>query len=172
MKYIKLYRESYESDSWYQWSAMEKLILFRAVLIFKICFFKGIEILVLLTWEKERDFTIKNLQKFNFPTADSAHLFPLQNTSSKEVRRQNIASNHTIVMLMGDNLGDFSSLFDKKSIEERNQNVSSAASEFGNRFIVLPNPVYGDWESSLYNYDYSLTEVQKDSVIKASLHSY
>ena len=71
---------------------------------------------------------------------------------------------------MGDNLGDFSFLFDKKNTEERMQNVNSIAAEFGNRFIVLPNPTYGDWESSLYNYNYSLTQAQKDSVIKASLH--
>ena len=134
---------------------------------------KGIEIFYVTNrGERERNFTIKNLQKFNFPNADSAHLFPLQTTSSKEERRQKIAASHTIVMLMGDNLGDFSSLFDKKSSDERNQNVNEVAAEFGNRFIILPNPVYGDWESSLYNYNYSLTSFQRDSIIKASLHSY
>lgn len=75
-------------------------------------------------------------------------------------------------MLIGDNLGDVSSLFDKKSSDERNQNVNEVAAEFGNRFIILPNPIYGDWESSLYNYNYSLSTSQKDSVVRASLHSY
>ena len=73
---------------------------------------------------------------------------------------------------MGDNLGDFSSLFDKKSSEERLQNASVAAAEFGKKFIVLPNPVYGDWENSLYKYNYNLTPAQKDSVIKSVLKSY
>lgn len=166
--------KGYESASWYEWSAMIKADTVPGSLTFlKYASSKGIEIFYVTNrGEKERDFTVKNLQKFNFPNADNEHLFPLQTTSSKEERRQSIAENHTIVMLMGDNLGDFSSLFDKKSTEERNQNVNTVAFEFGNRFIVLPNPVYGDWESSLYNYNYSLTSLQMDSVIKASLHSY
>jgi len=166
--------KNYESDAWYQWSSMIKADTVPGSLNFlKYAASKGIEIFYITNRsEKERDFTLKNLQKFNFPDANSEHLFPMQNTSSKEERRQNISANHTIVMLMGDNLGDFSSLFDKKNTDERNQNVNSVAAEFGSRFIVLPNPVYGDWESSLYNYNYSLTAAQKDSVIKASLHSY
>jgi predicted secreted acid phosphatase len=75
-------------------------------------------------------------------------------------------------MLLGDNLGDFSFLFDKKSTDERTQNVNAVEREFGNRFIILPNPVYGDWESALYNYNFSLTPSQKDSVIKATLNGY
>ena len=166
--------KGYESDSWLEWSAMIKADTVPGALIFlKYASSKGIEIFYVTNrGERERNFTLKNLQKFDFPNADSAHLFPLQNTSSKEQRRQNIAANHTIVMLMGDNLGDFSSLFDKKNSDERNQNVNIVATEFGSRFIILPNPVYGDWENSLYNYDYSLTDAQRDSVIRASLHSY
>ncbi|HEY5407067.1 MAG TPA: 5'-nucleotidase, lipoprotein e(P4) family, partial [Ginsengibacter sp.] len=164
----------YDSDSWLAWSAMIKADTVPGSLSFlKYASSKGIEIFYVTNrGERERDFTLKNLQKFNFPNADNAHLFLLKNTSSKEDRRQNIAANYTIVMLMGDNLGDFSSLFDKKSSDERNQNVNTLAAEFGSRFIILPNPVYGDWENSLYNYNYSLTEAQKDSVMKASLHSY
>lgn len=166
--------KGYESDAWYEWSAMIKADTVPSSLSFlKYASSKGIEIFYVTNrGERERNFTLKNLQKFNFPNADGVHLFPLQNTSSKEQRRQNIAANHTIVMLMGDNLGDFSSLFDKKSSDERNQNVKNAAAEFGSRFIILPNPVYGDWENSLYNYNYSLTDAQRDSVIRASLHSY
>ena len=166
--------KGYESDSWYEWSGMIKADTVPGSLSFlKYASSKGIEIFYVTNRaERERGFTLKNLQKFNFPNGDSAHLFPLQNIASKEIRRQNIGATHTIVMLMGDNLADFSSLFDKKSSEERNQNVNTAAEEFGNRFIILPNPVYGDWENSLYNYNYSLTDAQRDSVIKASLHSY
>ncbi len=170
----RLQGKDYESDAWYEWSAMIKADTVPGSLSFlKYASSKGIEIFYVTNrGERERDFTVENLQKFNFPNADNAHLFLLKNTSSKEERRQNIAANHTIVMLMGDNLGDFSSLFDKKSSDERNEKVNAVAEEFGSRFIILPNPVYGDWENSLYNYNYSLTGSQQDSVIKTSLHSY
>ena len=166
--------KDYSSDSWNEWSSMMRAdTVPGSVNFFKYASSKGIEIFYVTNrGEKERNVTLKNLQKFDFPNADDSHLFPLQNTSSKEVRRQSIAANHTIVLLIGDNLGDVSSLFDKKSSDERNQNVNDVAAEFGNRFIILPNPTYGDWESSLYNYNYSLNASQKDSVIKASLHSY
>ncbi len=166
--------KDYESDSWYEWSSKVAADTVPGSLNFlKYASSKGIEIFYITNRSKsENNFTLKNLQKFNFPNADSAHLFPVQNTSSKEMRRQTIAATHSIVMLLGDNLGDFSSLFDKKTSYQRNQNVNAVADEFGKRFIALPNPVYGDWEASLYNYNYSLSAAQKDSVIKASLHSY
>lgn len=166
--------KDYSSDSWYEWSSMMRAdTVPGSVNFFKYASSKGIEIFYVTNrGEKERNVTLKNLQKFDFPNADDSHLFPLQNTSSKEARRQSIEANHTVIMLIGDNLGDVSSLFDKKSSDERNQNVNDVAAQFGNRFIILPNPVYGDWESSLYNYNYSLTASQKDSVIKSSLHSY
>lgn len=166
--------KDYESASWYEWTSMIHADTVPGSLTFlKYASSKGLEIFYVTNRsEREREVTLKNLQKFNFPNSDSAHLFPLQSSSSKEERRKSIAATHTIVMLLGDNLGDFSFLFDKKNIDERLRNVNSVATEFGSRFIILPNPVYGDWESSLYNYNYSLSQAQKDSVIRASLITY
>lgn len=133
----------------------------------------GIEIFYVTNrGENEREGTLNNLKKFGFPNADNAHLLLKANTSSKEPRKNSITETHTIVMLMGDNMNDFSSLFEKKTSDERDKVADDFSAEFGNRFIVLPNPVYGDWESSLYHYNYSLSPAQKDSIIRASLYSY
>ena len=166
--------KDYESSSWNEWTAMSNADTMPGSASFlKYASLKGLEIFYITNrGEKERQVTLKNLRKFNLPNSDNAHLFLRTTTSSKEERRQNIAATHSIVMLMGDNLGDFSFLFDKKNTNERLQNVDYLANEFGNRFIVLPNPVYGDWELSLYNYNSTLTQVQKDSIINASLHGY
>ena len=166
--------KDFEATSWHQWALMENADTVPGALTFlKFASSQGIEIFYVTNRaERDRDATLKNLQKFKFPNADTAHLFPSVNTSSKEARRQFISSTHDVVMLMGDNLGDFSSLFDKKNSKERIENVNSVAAEFGDRFIVLPNPVYGDWETSLYHYDYSITQAQKDSIIKASIKGY
>jgi 5'-nucleotidase (lipoprotein e(P4) family) len=166
--------KNYESSSWAQWAAMASADTVPGAASFlKYAASKGLEIFYVTNRdEKDRIPTLKNLQKFSLPNTDNAHLFPAQNTSSKEVRRKNIEMNYDVVMLLGDNLGDFSFLFDKKSTDERTQNVNAVEREFGNRFIILPNPVYGDWESALYNYNFSLTPSQKDSVIKATLTGY
>ena len=165
--------KDYESSSWSQWTAMIDADTVPGALAFlKYASSKGFEIFYVTNRaEKERDVTLKNIQKFNFPNSDNQHLFLRLDNSSKEERRQNIAASHDIVMLMGDNLADFSFLFDKKNTPQRIQNANSVAAEFGTLFIVLPNPTYGDWEAALYNYD-SLTPSQKDSVIRASVHSY
>ncbi|HVZ97073.1 MAG TPA: 5'-nucleotidase, lipoprotein e(P4) family, partial [Chitinophagaceae bacterium] len=169
-----LHGKDYDAASWSDWvSKIAADTIPGSLDFFKYAASKGIEIFYITNRsENEREVTLKNLQKFNFPDADNAHLFPVQNTSSKESRRQSIAANYDIVMLLGDNLGDFSAFFDKKTVQERNDNVNALKSEFGDKFIILPNPTYGDWESSLYQYNYSLTPVQKDSVMRASLYSY
>jgi 5'-nucleotidase (lipoprotein e(P4) family) len=122
--------------------------------------------------ENERQSTLINLKKFGLPNADDNHLLLKSITSGKEPRRQQVAATHEIVMLLGDNLADFSILFDKKNPTERFNNTVSSVKEFGNRFIVIPNPGYGDWESTLWNYNYKMTSAQKDSVYRSVLKSY
>jgi len=78
---------------------------------------------------------------------------------------------HEVVMLIGDNLADLSSLFDKKPEAERMRNTDLSTKDFGSRFIVIPNPVYGDWESSLYKFN-KYTLAQKDSVIRSVMKTY
>jgi 5'-nucleotidase (lipoprotein e(P4) family) len=166
--------KDYESATWYQWtdrSAADTVPWAPSFL--KYAASKGVEIYYITNREeREKNSTLLNLQKFGLPDADNAHLIPRQNTSSKEARRQQVATTHEIILLLGDNLADFSSLFDKKTMEERSQNTNILSEEFGKKFIVLPNPVYGDWESSLYKYNYNLSPQQKDSVIKSMLKTY
>jgi len=166
--------KDYDPDSWREWTAMGKADTVPGALHFlQFAFASGVEIFYVSNrGEDEREGTLKNLQYFNFPNADNAHLLLKQETSSKEKRKNTIAETHNIVILMGDNLNDFSNLFERKSSDEREKVANDFAAEFGNRFIVLPNPVYGDWESSLYHYDYSLTPAQKDSIIKSAVKGY
>ena len=77
-----------------------------------------------------------------------------------------------IVLLMGDNLTDFAADFDKTTAEVRDAKVTELRKEFGKRFIVLPNAMYGDWELALYNYNYDLSDKKKDSIRKANLKGF
>ena len=57
---------------------------------------------------------------------------------------------YNIVMLIGDNLADFTDAFDQKlSINERKVLIEKYRNDFGKKFIVLPNVMYGDWENTL-----------------------
>jgi 5'-nucleotidase (lipoprotein e(P4) family) len=166
--------KDYDPVSWKQWTAKGEADTVPGALHFlKYAAATGIEIFYVTNRdEDEREGTLKNLKKFNFPNADNEHLLLKGNTSSKEPRKNSIAETHTIVLLMGDNMNDFSFLFEKKTSDERDKVADTFSTDFGNRFIVLPNPVYGDWESSLYDYNYRLTAAEKDSVIRESLIGY
>ncbi|MCX7697008.1 MAG: 5'-nucleotidase, lipoprotein e(P4) family [Bacteroidales bacterium] len=122
--------------------------------------------------EEEREATKQNLLAQGFPFQGEDHLLLKKTTSSKEDRRKQVAASYEIVLLIGDNLIDFSGLYDKKSCEERNQQVVIDQNLFGTKFIVLPNPMYGDWEGCLYNYNYNLKPAEIDSVRKSKLISY
>jgi 5'-nucleotidase (lipoprotein e(P4) family) len=164
----------FNQASWYDWTSRSNADTVPGALNFlKYASSNGVSIYYITNRdEKERAATVQNLKKFNFPDADDIHLLPKQESSSKEIRRQQVMKDYDVVLLLGDNLGDFSDLFDKRSVEVRIDNTNKVATLFGNRFIVLPNPVYGDWETALYHYNYNYTSRQKDSVIRSLLKGY
>lgn len=166
--------KDYDSESWAVWTSMADAdTLSGALGFFKYAASKNVEVFYVTNRaEKERRSTLENLKKFGFPYADDTHLILKTAESSKEPRRQQLAKNYDIVLLIGDNLSDFSTLFDRKTTEQRNQNVQLSAAEFGKRFIVLPGANYGDWESALYHYNHKLTLQQRDSVFRSELKSY
>ncbi len=100
----------------------------------------------------DADATLKNLRAEGFPQVSADHLFPRINESSKEARRNAIEQHHTVVLLMGDNLNDFTGVMDRQSVEQRIARTDSLQGLFGGKFIALPNPMYGDWERALYDY--------------------
>lgn len=120
---------------------------------------KGIEIFY-ITNRKEvyREPTLKNLKDAGFPFADDSHLLMRTDDNSKKARREKVSETHRIVMLIGDNLADFSEVYEGKSIEERNGLVDKNMQSFGTYFIVLPNVMYGDWVGTLYGNKKDMTE--------------
>lgn len=120
--------------------------------------------------EAEYKATLQNLQHFGFPFADEAHLMPKSTTSDKEPRRQKIMEKYTVLLLCGDNLSDFSNVFYREG-KSTSKEVERAMKEFGNHFIVLPNPMYGDWEKLLYKGDH-LDEAEKSKQRTEGLKGY
>ncbi len=91
--------------------------------------------------------TIVNMVNLGFPQVSEDHFLLRTTDRSKTSRRELIESNYEIAMLVGDNLGDF--FEDSTSPAERSKQVSKIQKEFGNKFIVLPNAMYGNWVDAL-----------------------
>lgn len=75
--------------------------------------------------------------------------------SDKGPRRQHVAATHRILLLIGDNMGDFVSAA-SGTVAERATFAGEHADWWGRRWIVLPNSQYGSWEGAIIGYDYSL----------------
>jgi len=123
---------------------------------------KGISIYYISNRDStEINSTLINLQKLQLPDADTAHMLFLTKTSSKEERRLAVGATHTVIMLIGDNLNDFTKAFEKGSIAQRFTETDKEQAEWGRKFIVLPNATYGEWENAVYEYQRGLTPGQK-----------
>lgn len=121
--------------------------------------------------QTERECTSENLKKLGFPDVSAETVLLRDETSGKEKRRQMIAEKYRVVLLCGDNLNDFTNVFEKKSVAERNAKVDQMQAEFGSRFIVIPNPMYGDWESAIYDYK-SLSDAEKANKRRDALRGF
>lgn len=160
--------QPFTQQAWEQWTS--KAICDTvpgALAFFKYAASTGLTIYYITNrQESERAATLKNLRKWDFPFADNEHLILSSGSSDKEPRRSAIEKKYEIAMLVGDNLGDFSDVFYKKTSDERNAAVERLHAEFGRRFIMLPNVMYGDWLSSLLPKNVKLNAQQMDSVLR------
>ncbi|TXH54230.1 MAG: 5'-nucleotidase, lipoprotein e(P4) family [Bacteroidia bacterium] len=126
----------------------------------------------------EKTTTMANLKNQGLPYADEAHLLLKSDKSSKLERFKTVTASHNVLLYIGDNLSDFPSAkaehsFEVPSTQERNANTDRYNNYFGNYFIVLPNPMYGDWETKgIYQGKHNWTEQQADSLRKSNLRGF
>lgn len=167
--------QNYSKENWVNWGILERAKAVPGALsFFKHAHSKGIEIFYISNrYNIQQKETMKNLEAIGFPSVNAKHVLLKTTTSEKEARRQTVLKDYEIVMLLGDNLSDFDELFDNKSTSKRNQLVKDLKTKFGKEFIVLPNPMYGDWETKgIYEGNYKWSNKQKDSIRKAKLIAY
>lgn len=79
--------------------------------------------------------------------------------SDKSSRRAEIAASYRILLLIGDDLGDFVSGV-RDLPEKRVQLARRHAAMWGRRWFLLPNPLYGSWDSALYGHDSTLSDAE------------
>ncbi|WP_178985573.1 5'-nucleotidase, lipoprotein e(P4) family [Winogradskyella helgolandensis] len=167
--------ENFNSLRWTEWVKKEQAkAIPGALTFFKYAKSKGVEVFYISNRSvNQKKETVQNLQIMGFPFADDAHVLLKDTINTKEPRRFQVKQTHQIVLLLGDNLSDFSEVFDGHSTLERNASVDSLKAVFGNKFIVLPNPTYGDWETNgILEGKQDWTNFQKDSIRHQKLKSY
>lgn len=157
-------RRAYESQSWNDWcQKAQAAAIPGAVEFLRYANSRGVRVFYVTNRrESEKQCTAQNLKKVGFPDVSDETVLVRTDTSSKQPRRDGIARKHRVVLLMGDNLNDFAEIFEQsKTIDSRLAATQQNKSNFGTRFIVLPNVMYGAWEEAIYGDASKLTEEQK-----------
>ena len=117
---------------------------------------KGVEIFYVTnrTSDLEGD-TRRNLEKIGFHIKSKPDTLLMKKergwSSDKTSRRKYVAKDYRILLLIGDDLNDFISSTERTqtTTETHKYILEKYASYWGDKWILLPNPVYGSWERSL-----------------------
>jgi acid phosphatase len=103
--------------------------------------------------------TRKNLEKYGYPmggNVDTVLLkaeIPEWGSSKKSPRRSHVGKDYRVLLVLGDNFGDFVDGY-KGSLAERKALMEKHGDMWGTKWIVLPNPSYGSWESAPFGHNW------------------
>lgn len=160
----------FNQRDWYAWGRMETAkAIPGAVEFLNYAVSKGVKVLYVSNRdEAQKAETVSNLKKAGFRDIGDDNVFLRQknadgkNISTKTPRRKFVSDKYRIVLLMGDNLDDFSDVFEHKTIADRFAETDRYRHEWGKLWIVLPNAMYGTWENAIYEYNQgNLTDAQR-----------
>jgi acid phosphatase len=101
-------------------------------------------------WPQEEAGTRANIERLGFPLDPNVDTLLLRGEgefkgSDKGPRRAHVAKSYRVLLLLGDDLNDFTNARDK-SPAERNAIVATMQDWWGVRWFIVPNPMYGSWE--------------------------
>jgi 5'-nucleotidase (lipoprotein e(P4) family) len=116
--------------------------------------------------EKFRAATNSALNRLHIGVKEPSQLKLMTTTGDKTGRRKEVEAGYTVLLYFGDNLRDFDEQFRctvdntrgepqtdparlAAAIAERKDRVDQTRKKWGAEWIILPNPVYGEWMKPL-----------------------
>jgi len=118
--------------------------------------------------------TVEEMKKFGFPMGNGKVDTFLASgeqpdwKSAKGTRRAFIAQNYRILLLVGDNMGDFTDKY-TGSVAERDAVFEADMHHWGHDWIQIANPTYGSWQSAPFGNDYKKSADEQRKENKAAL---
>jgi acid phosphatase len=103
--------------------------------------------------EDVRSATIANLESLGYPVQPGGRQLLLSPLTESD-RRREVARRYRILLLFGDNLDDFVD-GSKVPAEERRALAEKYSANWGVKWMILPNAMYGHWDATLYDFDYA-----------------
>ncbi len=156
---------AYDDATWAQWVAEQAARpLPGAVEFAKAANARGVTIIYLSNrTQDQRAASLANLRAVGLPVADdSVYLgkgMPVAgceqtSSSQKHCRRQWVSRHYRVLMQFGDQMGDFVQPV-PNTAQRRAALMDQYGGWFGERWWMLANPSYGDWQPVLFNNDWT-----------------
>ena len=154
-------RSEYKEGVWRQWIQKRKAEPIPGALEFlNLVASRGVTIFYVTNRDASQESdTRENLLALNLPLRTDIDVVLSRNengwsSSDKGSRRSHICKDFRVLILVGDDLGDFVSGA-KDEPQARIKLANTHKSMWGKRWILIPNPLYGSWESALFDHDFS-----------------
>jgi 5'-nucleotidase (lipoprotein e(P4) family) len=159
---------SFNPKTWDDWTKVEQAKAIPGAVEFtKYADSKGVKVFYITNRNADqKEATKHNLQALGFPMGGNVDTFLMQKdrpewaSSAKGSRIIFVAQNYRVLLLFGDNIGDFSDKYNT-SMTERDKTFEELKSHFGHDWIMLANPSYGSWESAAYDHNFKLSDDEK-----------
>ena len=111
----------------------------------------------------QKDATKHNLEALGFPMGGNVDTLLMQkdrpewSTGAKGLRFAYIAKDYRVLLMFGDQIGDFSDKYNT-SLAERDKLFEKLKVHFGHDWMMLANPADGSFESAPYGHDFNLLD--------------
>ena len=151
---ISTNKEFFEDRAWDEWVRTNDAEASPGAIEFlKFCAENSVEVFYVTNrdqGEQTKSILMTTLKKLRFPYVDEEHVFVLRTTSNKEPVRRKISEQYKVVVYLGDNLNDFDRSYYFDDVSRRKDQLTSDVENFGNRFILFPNPTDGHWLRAIF----------------------
>jgi acid phosphatase len=169
---------TYSGKTWGPYVAAEQDVAIPGALDFtKYAAGKGVTVFYVTNRTADQEAPTKEeMTKMGFPDGGSVDTYLMSKeqpdwTSAKGTRRAFIAKNYRVLLLLGDNMGDFTDKY-TGSVADRDTVYQAEIAHWGHDWIALPNPTYGSFQSAPFLTDYSKSADEQRKEIEDALHPW
>lgn len=161
---------TFSPDTWLEWCAKADAKAIPGALNFITkCEEVGVEVFYISNRDIESfEGTFKNLTNLGINVTPDKVLLR-ETGSSKADRRDMVFANYDVLLIIGDNLRDFSENFGMRIGNYGKEVVDEERLNLKRNFIIIPNPMYGEWKKAIYKNQKDLTNEQKLEIIEKLL---
>ena len=115
------------------------------------------------------EYTRNNIKALGLPLDNDRDVLLMKNEngwgSDKTSRRDLIKKDYRVIQIFGDQLGDFIALEKTATtVDKRKALIDKHSTMWGEKWYMLINPMYGEWEEALYEHCWSCFPEQSDRI--------